>query len=194
MYTSSTCPECQGEGKIVSNACSQCHGEGRIMGEEIIEINIPAGVREGIQLSVSGKGNAAKRGGIPGDLIVLIDEIEDEYLKRDGNNVIYDLYINFADAALGATIEIPTIEGKAKINIPAGTQGGKVFRLKNKGIPQLEGYGNGDQLIHVNIWVPRKLSSEEKKILQNLQKSSNFKPNPSQQDKGIFDRVKEMFN
>jgi molecular chaperone DnaJ len=193
MYTTSTCPTCNGEGTIISNICQKCQGDGRIKGEEIIEINIPAGAVDGVQLSVSGKGNAAPRGGVPGDLIVMVEEIEDKYLKRDAVNVIYDLYLNFADAALGTSVEVPTIEGKAKINIPAGTQGGKIFRLKNKGIPSLNSYGRGDQLIYVNIFVPTRLSSEEKKILEDLKGSSNFNPDPSQSERGIFEKVREMF-
>ncbi|MEA3496338.1 MAG: molecular chaperone DnaJ [Bacteroidota bacterium] len=193
MYTTSTCPTCNGEGRIITNKCSNCRGDGRVMGSEVIEINIPAGVSEGVQLAVSGKGNAAPRGGIPGDLIVVINETEDKYLKRDGNNIIYDLYLNIADAALGKSVEVPTINAKAKINIPAGTQGGKIFRLKGKGIPNLNAYGSGDQLIHINIWVPVKLNSQEKQILKELKNSENFIPSPST-DKGIFDKVKEMFS
>lgn len=194
MYTTSTCPSCNGEGRVITNLCKKCKGEGRVNGQDVIEINIPAGIRDNVQLSVSGKGNAAPRGGIAGDLIVVIDETEDNNLKRDGNNVIYDLYLSFIDAAIGAQVEVPTIDGKVKINIPAGTQSGKVFRLKNKGIPELNGYGKGDQLIHVNIWVPKKLTPEEKKLLQSLRNSDNFTPNPSFADKGIFDRVREIFN
>jgi molecular chaperone DnaJ len=145
-------------------------------------------------LSVSAKGNAAPKGGVPGDLIVVIEEIEDENLKRDEHNVIYDLYLNFADAALGTSVQVPTIDGKVKINIPAGTQGGKIFRLKGKGIPSLNGYGKGDQLIHVNIWVPTKLSSEEKQALETLRNSGNFAPSPEKGSKGFFDKMKEMFS
>lgn len=193
MYTTQTCSSCQGEGQIISDQCTTCRGEGRVMGEEVIEINIPAGVVDGVQLSVSGKGNAAPRGGIPGDLIVAVEEIEDKYLKRDGVNIIYDLYLNFADAALGTNVEVPTIDGKARINIPSGTQGGKVFRLKSKGIPELNGYGRGDQLIHVNIYVPAKLNNEERTLMEKLRISPNFTPDPSSSEKGIFDKVKEMF-
>jgi len=193
MYTTQTCYTCSGDGKIVTNKCDNCGGEGIFKKEEIIDINIPAGVVEGVQLSVSGKGNAGRRGGIPGDLIVVIEEIEDKDLKRDGANIIYDLYLNFVDAALGAEVEVPTIGEKVKINIPAGTQGGKIFRLKNKGIPQLNAYGKGDQLIHINIWVPKKLSSEEKRLLQSLKSSASFKPDPTAEDKGIFDKVREIF-
>src|SRR6187431_2801381 len=135
MQTTSTCPTCHGEGQIITDKCNACHGEGSVRGEETIKINIPAGVSDGMQLSMGGKGNAAPRGGVPGDLIILIEEIEHETLKRDGNNVIYDLHISFVDAAIGTNIEVPTIDGKAKIKIDAGTQGGKILRLKGKGVP-----------------------------------------------------------
>jgi molecular chaperone DnaJ len=193
MVTSQTCPTCQGEGRVITNQCENCRGDGRVMGDEVVEINIPAGVVDGIQLSVAGKGNAAPRGGMPGDLIVAIEEEEDTLLKREGINVVYDLYLNFADAALGTSLEVPTIDGKAKITIPPGTQGGKVFRLKGKGIPEINAYNRGDQLIHVNIFVPVKLNAEEKKILQNLQNAENFKPDPLNPGKGIFEKVREMF-
>lgn len=194
MATTSTCPTCDGIGKIVTSKCKSCHGEGRVNEEEIVEINIPAGVRQDVQLSVSGKGNAALRGGIPGDLIVVIEEEEHIDLKRDGNNIIYDLHLSFPDAALGVDIEVPTIDGKAKINIPAGTQGGKIFRLKNKGIPDLNGYGRGDQLIYVNIWVPKRLSSDERKLIEKLQNTANFTPSPDKSEKSFFDKVKEIFS
>lgn len=194
MYTTSTCTTCHGEGRIITDKCNNCQGEGRVRSEEVIEIQIPGGVREGVQLNVSGKGNAAPHGGINGDLFVLIEEDEHPYLKRDGDNIIYDLYLNFIDAALGAEKEIPTIDGKVKINIPKSTQGGRIFRLKNKGLPSLEGAGKGDQLIHVNIWVPKKLTQEEQKTLEELRNSENFIPNPTKADKGFFERVKEIFS
>jgi molecular chaperone DnaJ len=194
MMTTTTCPTCHGEGQIITNKCKVCHGEGRVQGEEVITINIPAGVRDGVQLSVSGKGNAAQRGGIPGDLIILIEEEEHPVLQREGNNVLYDLQLSFADAALGTTIEVPTIDGKAKINIPAGTQGSKVFKLKGKGIPDLNSNAVGDQMIIVNLWVPTKLSSEERELLEKLRNSDNFKPHGSKDEKNFFDKVKEMFS
>ncbi|MBT3303075.1 MAG: molecular chaperone DnaJ [Bacteroidetes bacterium] len=193
MYTTSSCTSCNGEGRIISDQCTDCRGDGRVMGEEIIEIKVPGGVTDGVQLSVNGKGNAAPRGGIAGDLIVAVEEKADQFLKREGTNVIYDLYMNFADLALGTQVEVPTIDGKAKISIPSGTQGGKVFRLRNKGIPELNSYGRGDQLIHVNVWVPSNLSSEEKRILENLKSSVNFNPDPDHSGAGIFDKVREMF-
>ena len=157
-------------------------------------MKIPAGVSEGMQLSMTGKGNEAPGGGLPGDLLILIEEKEDDELQRDGNNVVYDLYLNFTDAALGTSIEVPTIDGKVKIKIDQGTQSGKILRLRGKGIKDINGYGRGDQLIHINVWTPKKLSDEEKSVLEKLRESPNFKPQPSKQDKGFFDRMKEFFN
>lgn len=194
MQTASTCPQCGGSGEQITNKCTECHGNGIVKGEEVVTINIPAGVADGMQLSVSGKGNAGARGGVPGDLIVLIEEIEDPDLIRDGNNLLYDLYINFADAALGTTCEIPTIDGKARIKINSGTQGGKVLRLKGKGLPDVNGYGRGDLLVNVNIWTPRELSKEEKAMMEKLKNSKNFKPNPTAKDKSYFDRMREFFS
>ncbi|MDX3913338.1 MULTISPECIES: molecular chaperone DnaJ [Olivibacter] len=193
MQTTSTCPTCNGEGVEITAKCTTCHGEGLVRGEETISINIPAGVSEGMQLSMSGKGNAAPRGGVPGDLIILIEEIPHEILKRDGNNVIYDLYISFVDAALGASIEVPTIDGKAKIKIDPGTQGGKILRLKGKGIPEVNSYHKGDQLIYVNVWTPKALSQTEREQLEKLRESPNFKPQPGKNEKSFFERVKEFF-
>jgi molecular chaperone DnaJ len=165
-----------------------------MQGEEVISINIPSGVGDGMQLNVSGKGNAAERGGIPGDLLIVIEEIEDEFLKRDGNNIHYDLYISLPDAALGTSVEVPTIEGKAKVKIEPGTQGGKVLRLKGKGLPQLNSYHRGDLLVNINVWTPQNLTSEEKKLLEKLRTSDNFKPHPGKGDKGFFEKMKEYFN
>lgn len=193
MQTTTTCPACHGEGQTITSKCNTCHGEGVERGEETISINIPAGVTEGMQLSMNGKGNAAPRGGIPGDLLILIEEIEHKSLKRDGVNIIYDLYISFIDAALGTSIEVPTIDGKARIKIDAGTQGGKILRLKGKGIKDINSYHKGDQLVHVNIWTPKTLSREERMALEKLQESPNFQPNPDKNDKGFFERMKEYF-
>jgi len=193
MQTTSTCPTCNGEGTQVTAKCTVCHGDGVVRGEETITINIPAGVSEGMQLSMSGKGNAAPRGGVPGDLIILIEEIPHETLKRDGNNVIYDLHISFIDAALGTSIEVPTIDGKAKIKIDPGTQGGRILRLKGKGVPEVNSYHRGDQLVHINIWTPKALSREERELLEKLQSSPNFKPNPGKHEKSFFERMKEYF-
>jgi molecular chaperone DnaJ len=193
MQTTSTCPTCNGEGSTILSKCTVCHGDGVVRGEELITINVPAGVSEGMQLSMSGKGNAAPRGGVPGDLIILIEEIPHETLKRDGNNIIYDLHVNFVDATLGTTVEVPTIDGKAKIKIDPGTQGGKILRLKGKGVPEVNSYHRGDQLVHINIWTPKAISREERDILEKLQSSPNFKPNPGKNEKSFFDRMKEYF-
>lgn len=193
MQTTATCPSCGGEGQKIVSKCSSCRGEGRVREDEIISINIPAGVAEGMQLSISGKGNAPERGGIAGDLIVAIEETPDEFLMRDGNNVIYELYLSIADAALGVTAEIPTINHNAKIKIEPGTQSGKILRLKGKGLPSVNSYGLGDQLVHINIWTPKNLSRDEKNILEQLKKSPNFQPNPSKEDKAFFKRMKEYF-
>ena len=194
MQTTSTCPTCNGEGQTITSKCGTCHGEGVERAEETITINIPAGVVDGMQLSMTGKGNAAPRGGIPGDLLILIEEVEHKQLKRDGINIIFDLYISFIDAALGTSIEIPTIDGKARIKIEPGTQAGRILRLKGKGIKDINSYQKGDQLVHVNIWTPKTLSREERLILEKLQESPNFKPNPDKNEKSFFDKVKEIFS
>jgi molecular chaperone DnaJ len=193
MQTVNTCPACNGEGTTITNKCTSCKGEGRVYAEETVNIEIPAGVQEGMQLSVSGRGNSGERGGPPGDLIVLIEEEAHPQLHRDGLNVIYDLHISFPDAAFGAQVEVPTIDGKAKIKIPPGTQSGKIFRLKGKGFPALNSYEKGDELIHVNIWTPQQISPEEKSMLEKMQHSANFQPNPEKSEKSFFEKVKEMF-
>ncbi|MEA3505210.1 MAG: molecular chaperone DnaJ [Bacteroidota bacterium] len=191
MQTASTCPTCNGEGKIIQNKCSVCHGNGIIKDNETISVDIPAGVAKGMQLSVSGKGNAAPRGGMAGDLIILIEEEKHPELTRDGINIIHDKYISFPEAALGTTIKIPTVDSRARINVPAGTQPGKVFRLRGKGIPDINGYGRGDLLVNINVWTPKKLSKEEEKILGDLKNSNNFEPSPTSKDKSFFDRMRE---
>lgn len=193
MQTTSTCPTCNGSGSQITSKCNSCHGEGTVRGEETITINIPAGVSDGMQLSMSGKGNAAPNGGIPGDLIILIEEIPHESLKREGNNVVYDLHLSIIDAALGYSAEVPTIDGKAKIKIEPGTQSGKLLRLKAKGIPEVNSYHRGDQIIHVNIWTPKVLNSEERSMLEKLRESPNFKPQPGKNDKSFFEKMKEYF-
>ena len=193
MQTTSTCPYCNGEGQTITNKCTTCGGSGTMKGEEVISLNIPAGVSEGIQLSVGGKGNVAPRGGIPGDLIVQIEETPHPDLLRDGTNILYEHFVSFPEAALGTSIEVPTIDGKVRIKIEPGTQGGKVLRLKGKGIPSLNGYGRGDQLINISVWTPRNLNRQEQDLLENLLKSENFKPHPEAKDKSFFDRMKEYF-
>ncbi|GAA4403905.1 molecular chaperone DnaJ [Nibrella viscosa] len=194
MVSTNTCPTCNGDGKIVTERCDTCFGEGRVLQEDVIPIKIPAGVAEGIQLSVGGKGNVPPRGGVAGDLLIVIEEEEDGELKRDGSNVIYDLYVNFVDAALGTSVEVPTIDGKARITLEPGIQSGKILRLKGKGIKDLNGYGRGDELIHVNVWTPKQVSSEERSILERLRNSPNFQPKPSKSDKGFFEKMKDFFH
>jgi molecular chaperone DnaJ len=193
MQTVNTCPTCNGEGNTVTAKCTPCKGEGRVYGDETISIDIPAGVQDGMQLSMSGKGNAGERGGSPGDLIIMIEEESHESLHRDGLNVAYDLYITIPDAVFGTSVEVPTIDGRAKIKIPPGTQSGKIFRLKGKGFPEVQGYAKGDQLINVNVWTPQQVSPEEKAELEKMQLSANFQPKPIKGDKSFYDRVKEAF-
>ena len=194
MQTVTTCPTCNGEGSVVTAKCGSCKGEGRVYGEETVSIDIPAGVGEGMQLSVGGRGNAGERGGAAGDLIVLIEEEQHKDLHRDGLNIAFELHISIPDAIFGTNVEVPTIDGRAKIKIPAGTQSGKVFRLKGKGFPAVNSYEKGDQLIHVNVWTPQQVSSEEKAMLEKLGASSNFKPAPEKGEKSFFDKVREMFS
>ena len=191
MATQSACPICQGLGKIIESKPKDANEQGLISQEFETSIKIPGGVADGMQLSVNGKGNQGPAGGAAGDLIVLIEEIQHEELQRDNNNVIYHLWLSFPEAAMGASVEVPTLDGKAKIKVDAGTQPGKVLRLKGKGFPDLNGYGTGDQLIVVNVFVPSKLSSEEKDILLKLQDSKNFKPD--EKEKSFFDKMKDMF-
>lgn len=193
MQTVTTCPECNGEGTIITSKCSKCKGEGRVFGEEEVEIDIPAGVAEGMQLSVHGKGNAGQRGGQAGDLIVLIEEKKHAELKREGNNVVYEMYISFIDAVFGVEVEVPTIDGKVKIKIPEGTQSGKIFRLRGKGFPVVNSSTKGDQLIYVNVWTPQKVSDKEKHTLEGLKDSENFKPHPGKNEKGFWEKVREAF-
>jgi molecular chaperone DnaJ len=194
MVSASTCPTCHGSGKFIDKKPPHVDNTGLQSKEEVISVKIPAGVTDGMQLSMSGKGNEAPMGGAAGDLIILIEEIEHDVLKRDGNNIIYDLYINFVDAVLGTTVEVPTIDGKVKIKIETGTQSGKILRLRGKGVGDVNGYGRGDQLIHINVWTPKKVTDNEKEMLESMRASDNFKPNPTKADKGFFDRVKEFFN
>lgn len=194
MQTQSTCNVCHGAGKMIDHRPSGADENGLKRQEEVIEIDIPAGVEEGMQLSVTGKGNAGPFNGIPGDLIVVIEEVEHEELKRDGENLHYEAFVSFIDAVLGETIEIPTISGKAKIKVDPGTQSGKVLRLKGKGLPNIQGYGQGDLFVHINIWTPSKVSKEEKEMLEKLRSSDNFKPNPDKNQKNFFGRMKDMFH
>ena len=193
MQTASTCPSCSGEGKMITNKCTSCSGEGIVRDEEIITINIPAGVAEGMQLSVGGRGNAARRGGVNGDLLILIQEEAHPELVRDENDLLYNLFISIPDSILGTAVEIPTIENKVKVKIDAGTQPGKILRLRGKGLPDVNGYGRGDLMVKINVWVPNNVTKDEKKILEKLQASESFTPKPTSQEKSFFKKVRNFF-
>ena len=194
MQTTAPCNVCGGEGKVITKKCHKCYGEGITQAEEVIPISIPAGLAPGMQLSMTGKGNAARRGGINGDLIVVIDEEPHDELIREGNDLIYNLFISIPDAILGVNVEVPTLEGKVRIKIDPGTQGGKILRLRGKGLPDVNGYGKGDLLVNVNVWVPKNLSKEEQKMMEQYRNSQTFVPKPDADDKGFFDRVKNYFS
>ena len=193
MQTSSVCSSCGGEGKTITKKCNTCYGEGIVQKEEIVKVDIPAGVAKGMQMTIGGKGNAARRGGVNGDLIVLIDEEEHPDLIREGNDLIYNLFISIPDAILGTHVEIPTIENNVKIKIEAGTQPGKILRLRGKGLPVVNGYGRGDLLVNVNVWIPKNINKEETKIIEKLKESKSFVPAPDKNDKGFFERMKGYF-
>ncbi|MDK7375217.1 MULTISPECIES: molecular chaperone DnaJ [Weeksella] len=194
MQTATTCNTCQGIGKVADHIPPGANNQGLIKVEETLDIKIPAGARDGIQLQVRGKGNDAPFDGIPGDLIVVIEEIEHDKLKRDGNNLHYDLYISIPDAILGGSKEVPTVNGKVKIKIDKGTQSGKVLRLKGQGLPDVNGYGKGDLFVHVNLWTPEKITKEQEQFFDKMRDDKHFSPDPEKQNKSFFDRVKEMFN
>jgi molecular chaperone DnaJ len=194
MQTTTTCPACDGQGTVIATKCNKCAGNGIIKGEEVISIRIPAGVADGMQLSMSGKGNAGPRSGIPGDLIILVEEQEHEDFERDGQNLIYELFVSLPDAALGNTVDVPTLEGKARIKIEPCTQSGKVLRLKGKGLPDVHGYSRGDMLVNISVWTPRNLTREEYALMEKLRQSENFIPHPSRKDKGFFERMKNIFS
>lgn len=194
MQTQSTCQTCRGTGKIIGKRPAGVDAQGLKRQEELVEIAIPAGVEEGMQLKVSGKGNAGPFDGVPGDLLVVIEEEKSDLLQRDGANLHYEAYVNFVDAALGSSLEVPLVEGKAKIKIEAGTQSGKMLRLRGKGLPSINGYGTGDLFVHINVWTPKKLSSEEKDILEKLRNSENFQPKPGRKEQGFFSKMKDFFS
>jgi len=193
VVTHSTCSICQGAGKIIATPCSTCKGEGRIYAEEVVNIKIPAGVTQGMQLSMRGKGNMPPHGGVPGDLLILIEEKEDDLLKREGKDIHYQLYISFLEAVFGAEKEVPTLSGNVKVKLEPGTQSGKILRLRGKGIKEVDGYGQGDQLIHIQVWTPDKLTKEEKETLETLKDSPNFIPQPGKQEKNFFEKFKSLF-
>ncbi len=193
MQSTSVCPSCGGEGKTITKKCPVCYGEGIVQKEDIIKINIPAGVGRGMQMTVAGKGNAARRGGVNGDLLVVIDEEEHPDLIREGNDLIYNLFISVPDALLGSQVEVPTIDNKVKIKIEPGTQPGKILRLRGKGVPEVNGYGRGDLLVNVNVWIPKNLNREEAKIIEKFKESDTFTPKPDKNDKGFFERMRGYF-
>lgn len=192
MQTASECPTCNGDGKIIKDKCSHCTGEGIVREDEVITINIPAGVMEGMQLSMSGKGNAARRGGVNGDLLVLVEEEPHPELIRDENDLIYNLLLTVPMATLGGSVEVPTVEGKVKVTIAPGTQPGKVLRLRGKGLPSVNRYGTGDLLVNVGVYIPENLSKDEKSLMEKLANSSNVKPNANA-SRDFFSRFRNMF-
>jgi molecular chaperone DnaJ len=193
MQTTSVCPSCGGEGKIITKKCATCYGEGVVQKEEVIKINIPAGVGKGMQMTVGGKGNAPRRGGENGDLLVVIDEEEHPELIREGNDLIYNLFISIPDAVLGTHVEVPTVDNNVKIKIEPGTQPGKILRLRGKGLPEVNGYGRGDLLVNVNVWIPKNVNKDELKIFEKFKDSESFIPAPDKNDKGFFERMKGYF-
>ena len=197
VQTQTTCSQCNGEGKIIKNKCKECAGEGIVYGEEVVSVNIPRGVAEGMQVTINGKGNAGKHNGVPGDLLVIVEEEKHPDLIRDENDLIYNLLLSVPQAALGASVEIPTIDGKAKIKIEPGTQPGKVLRLRGKGLPNINNYGyssgTGDLLVNISVYIPETLTKEEKRALEKWKDSDNFKPNPSLKEK-IFNKFRNMFD
>lgn len=191
MQTTAVCPDCQGEGKIIKDKCTHCGGDGVEQGEEVISISIPAGAADGMSFIMRGKGNAPRHGGVNGDLIVLIEEEPDKDLLRDGNDILYNLFVSVPEAVLGESFEVPYIDGKMKVNVEAGTQPGKILRYRGKGLPDVNGYGRGDMLVKVNVWIPKNPSKEERSILQKMKDNGDMKP--GQSDKGFFARMKNMF-
>lgn len=194
MQTSSPCPHCGGTGKKITKPCKRCNGSGLVKSSEEISFKIPAGVAEGMQLTVQGKGNAAPNGGVNGNLLVVIEEERDMNLVREENDLIYTLYISMPDAILGCDAEVPGVDGKLKIKIEPGTQPGKMLRLRGKGLPDVNGYGTGDLLVFVQVWMPKKVSKADREMLEKMRASEAFKPDPDKDDRSLFDRVRKMFN
>lgn len=192
MSSTATCPECNGEGKTITEKCTYCNGEGIVRQEEVVEFTIPAGVSDGMVLTLKGKGNAARHGGVNGDLLIVVEELPDQELIRDGNDLIYNLMLDIPTAALGGSVEIPTVNGKARVKIPAGTQPGKVLRLRGKGLPSTEGYGTGDELVNIMVYIPENLSDKEKEAIESLRGSTNTQPTESVK-KRIFSRLRHIF-
>jgi molecular chaperone DnaJ len=194
MQQAVVCDQCNGEGTIIKNPCANCRGTGIVKGEEVVTIQIPAGVQDGMQLSMREKGNAAPRGGVNGDLIVAIEEIPHETFEREGSNLYLNYYISFPQAALGGSVDIPTLDGKASIKLAAGTQGGQVLRLQGKGLPELNSHRKGDLIVNVNVWTPKTLSREEREAIESFLKSENFAPKPAKNEKSFFNRVRQFFS
>lgn len=193
MQTSAVCPACGGEGKAITKKCTSCYGEGIVQKEEIIKINIPAGVGKGMQMTLGGKGNAPRRGGVNGDLLVVIDEEEHPDLIREGNDLIYNLFISIPDAVLGTHVEIPTVDNNVKIKIEPGTQPGRILRLRGKGLPEVNGYGRGDLLVNVNVWIPKSVTKDETRTFEKFRESKSFEPAPDINDKGFFEKMRGYF-
>jgi molecular chaperone DnaJ len=190
------CPRCDGEGRIVENPCDDCGGEGRIEGEETISVTVPAGVMEGNYLTISDAGNAGLRGGVPGDLRIEIEEKPHDDFVRDGLDIYHDVYLSFPEAAMGTEVEVPTLEGRARLEVEPGVQAGKILRMRNRGIPDLEGSGKGDQMIRIHVWTPQELSDSERDMMEQLQHHDNFQPQPeqTQTEKSFFRRVSDVFS
>ncbi len=193
MRSETVCPRCNGEGKIIKDKCRHCSGDGIVMGEEVIEVQIPAGVTDGMQLSLRGRGNAGKHNGVSGDLLIQIEEEKHSQLVRDENDLVYSLLLDIPTATLGGVVEIPTLEGYAKVNIDAGTQPGKVLRLRGKGLPVLNGFGRGDIVVNISVYIPETLSKDEKKTIENFRNSENFRPSESIK-KQLFKKFRSFFD
>ena len=194
MQTSTTCGTCRGAGQIIDQKPANADSDGMVATDETVSIKIPPGVVDGMQLKVSGKGNEAPGNGISGDLLVVIEVEPHPHLQREGDNLHYDLYISFSEAALGTSKEIDTVSGKVRIKIDSGTQSGKILRLRNKGIPSINGYGTGDLLVHVNVWTPKALSKEQREFFEKMKNDEHFIPKPEKEDKSFFEKVKDMFS
>ncbi|MFN4081265.1 MAG: molecular chaperone DnaJ [Saprospiraceae bacterium] len=193
MATETICPTCSGSGQVIKSPCNVCKGDGRVFGEEMVDINVPAGVHNDIQMTLTGKGNAGAKGGPAGDLLVGFDVQPHSDFVREGDNLVYELFVNIADAALGAKLEVPTLEGRVRFTLPPGSQSGKIIRIKEKGLPRLQSNHRGDLLIHLNVWTPKKLNDEEHRLLEQLRKMPNFQPTPGKEDKSFFDRIRDVF-
>ncbi len=194
-YTVGTCPQCQGVGKIITNPCRRCGGTGLERRRETVRVTIPAGVEDGMQITVRGEGHAAPQGGVNGDLLVVINEITHPQLQRDGNNLFYTRIISVMDAMLGCEVSIPCLDGSYKVKVEPGTQSGTVVKLRGKGLPSVQGYGRGtgDLYVKFQVWVPHKLSRQERELLEQLRGSSSFTPDLTREDKATFDKVKNIF-